>query len=315
MAIDCNWSKVEWRIKSCQWVQENYQWEKYPVDEIGIEELKKVLLLLRIKPENITGQLDFDRIAKRAMRFWHPDNALRKHLNQQTIEVYTSNFQKIPDAIKILRQYSEARIDRVRHHDSSTPRHYFAAGNDPAFLLFRSIKFNRIDLAEKLIKAGANSNSVFKKRTLLMFSALWGRKRIAELLINAGAFIDMQVNHQTALMIAIDANQPKMVRLFLQSGANPGLKTQTGWTILMRSINTKNPEIVSDLLSTGVDVNARTTGGWTALMQAVEKENLEVIELLVQAGANKYAENRSGSSAVKMAVQKKNKGIMGVLRC
>lgn len=269
--------------------------------------------ILRIEDIQEQGIPDIERVAKNAMKYWHPDNALRGRLNLDEIERYKLNFQQIPLAIDQLKELLAAK-QKKEEIETNTRRHYFNAASDPAFLIYRAIKFNRIDLMEKILASGANANAVFKKKTLLMHSSALGRTEAAKMLIHCGAQVDYIINNQTALISAIDANQTEMTKFLLEQGANPALKTRAGWTILMRSINTGNSEIVMALIEKGAEVNTRTAGGWTALMQAVDKGNAAVVQLLLEKGANRYEENRNGKNAIKIAAAKGNKEVLNLFR-
>jgi ankyrin repeat protein len=269
--------------------------------------------VLQIESESVPESADLEKTARNARKFWHPDKAVGSQLNQDEVEKFKINFQLIPVALERFQELILKKQQEIELQNNAR-RHYFNAADDPVFLLFRAIKFNRLDLIDKLLSVKTNPNSVFKKHTLLMHAARLGRTDAARLLIQFGAQVDYIYLNQTALLCAIDANQTEMTFLLLEEGANPTLKTRNGWTVLMRSINTKNPQIVQALLDNGAEINARTNGGWTALMQAVDKDSVELVELLLKQGANRYEESRNGKSALKMASMKSSKEMLSLFK-
>ncbi|KAF5673704.1 ankyrin [Fusarium circinatum] len=80
------------------------------------------------------------------------------------------------------------------------------------------------------------------------------------------------------------------VRTLLLAGADPRLKTESGWTALHAACRwhvSDAVDVVRLLVQFGADVNAVSENGWTPLGCAASMGSfLEIIKILVQAGAN-----------------------------
>jgi ankyrin repeat protein len=121
--------------------------------------------------------------------------------------------------------------------------------------------------------------------TMLMMAVAKGNMEIAQYLIEAGANVN-SVNYlkQNALHYAVIHNQPKMIDLLRQNGAE--IKPNAhGVTSLMMAIQLGNFEMVQLLNPKFEDVNIAADDGWTAVYFAIRKEDKRILDFLLAKGA------------------------------
>ncbi len=102
--------------------------------------------------------------------------------------------------------------------------------------------------------------------------------------------------------------QPAAISLLLDSGADVNAVTKHGDTALMVIATGMGPNVRQDaqiLIRNGCDVNAKNKDGWTALMfVAHEGWDVELLKALLAAGASPDARNRSSKTALDIAIEK-----------
>ena len=126
--------------------------------------------------------------------------------------------------------------------------------------------------------------------TPLAWAVHWDALDMADLLIRAGANAnaanDLGV---TPLMLASTNGGAPMVERLLQAGADHAVARSTGETALMMASRTGSVAVVRLLVAQGADVNATTTGGHTALMWAAAERHADVVRVLAEIGADVHA--------------------------
>jgi len=137
-----------------------------------------------------------------------------------------------------------------------------------------------------LIQGGANVNVAedsINGWTPLHYAARYNRKEIADLLITAGANINAKDEvKRTPLHIATEEDFTDMVELLLARGADVSAKGEVGNTALnIADVNTARL-----LLTAGANVEARNEGGETPLYLAAESGWTQMVEVLIAGGAN-----------------------------
>jgi ankyrin repeat protein len=165
-------------------------------------------------------------------------------------------------------------------------------------LLGLAIQKNAVNVAKFLITAGANLDKSPNKP--LAYAALFNRKEIAEALLEAGANPnatvsnpDEDVRGETALMDAIDSPEKiGMVESLLKHGADPTRANSKGESALFQAVDYGNLEAVRRLLAAG----ARPTGiVLHGLIFRCTRDSLEIMKLLMAAGADLIAEGTRDS--------------------
>ena len=126
--------------------------------------------------------------------------------------------------------------------------------------------------------------------TPLAWAVHWDALDMADLLIRAGANVnaanDLGV---TPLMLASTNGGARMVERLLKAGADHAVARSTGETALMMASRTGSVAVVRLLVAQGANVNATTTGGHTALMWAAAERHADVVRVLAEIGADVHA--------------------------
>ncbi len=85
---------------------------------------------------------------------------------------------------------------------------------------------------------------------------------------------------------AIKKGDVVRLRHYLDSGLDPNVSNQYGWTFLMVAAIEGNTAIARELINHGAQVDARHNNGWTALSLAAHTGHPGFVHLLVDAGAS-----------------------------
>ena len=118
-----------------------------------------------------------------------------------------------------------------------------------------ALETNHLEIAQKLIKAGANVNHAdWRKRTPLHLAAEYGFLEIVKILLERGAEVNLQSSDviyqeadKTPLMFAAIGGHTDVVKVLLKNGADIGLKDAEGQTAAM-SASINNQQKTLDIL-------------------------------------------------------------------
>lgn len=170
-----------------------------------------------------------------------------------------------------------------------------------------------------LIEQGAELNAGRHSKPLIT-AVLFGRSQIAELLLKAGADPNVtirtvvspsKIDHgYTALMTAASLpNKPAMLDLLLKFDANPHLTTQMGCSALGAAIGYGNRRAVHALLKVGCRASGHELPG------PAYRGDVEMVRLLIQAGADVNLERRreyglADLSPLETAIQQRGSNIV-----
>jgi len=179
---------------------------------------------------------------------------------------------------------------------------------DGTTALHWAVHHNDLDLARRLIRAGANVKAKNDYgATPLSEAAVLGDKDLLANLIEGGADVNAaNADGQTALMAIARTGNIESARLLIARGANVNAKELwRGQTALMWAAAERLPAMAKELIAHGADVNARSQtntwerdvtaeprrkylplGGWTPLLFAAREGSLDVAKVLVEAGAD-----------------------------
>lgn len=149
--------------------------------------------------------------------------------------------------------------------------------------LIRAIMEDEIELAKKLVEAGADlSLSDLQGMTALMWAAFKGQTEIVGMLIDEGADIEAYNNDEgeTPLLLATAEGHNKIVELLLDKGADIEAKNSQGETAFILAAYNGHIEIVELLIDRGADIEAKDSDGKTALSLAEEEGHKEIVKLL-----------------------------------
>lgn len=186
-----------------------------------------------------------------------------------------------------------------------------------------------VEIADLLISRGADMEATAPDSpfTPLHQAAAWYRVNIAELLLKRGANVNSRPDGprmpgSTPLHIAVDMRGAKehsykaaerIVELLLDHGADVHIRRRfDGATPLLSSLTNRpaNENVVKMLLDHGADVNASISpsiaefqryAGDTALHRAAFHREVKITEILLSHGANVNAKNAKGMTPMDVA--------------
>ena len=172
------------------------------------------------------------------------------------------------DATETLR---EAAFAAAESNNFPTVRTLLAAGADPNAtddmgtpILCRAAQFDRLEMAQSLLEAGANPNISWK---------------------NGWTPCSFWKGGWTPLMAAVTTNSLPLVRLLLTYGAEVNLHTATGKTALSLAASKGSLRILDELLAHGANVQFRDAEGDSALTRAAAWKCGRIVRSLLAAGA------------------------------
>ena len=170
-----------------------------------------------------------------------------------------------------------------------------AKGYDGYTALYRAYTNGNTKIAELLIKAGADVNAKDKSGNTVLYNTCTSIKNnteLAELLIKAGADVNPKgTDGCTALYRACTNGNTKIAELLIKAGADVNAKDKFGNTVLHNACIRDNTKLAELLIKAGADVNAKDKFGNTVLHNACIRDNTKLAELLIRNGANPYLEN------------------------
>jgi len=179
---------------------------------------------------------------------------------------------------------------------------------DGTTALHWAVHQNDLDLAERLLRAGAKANAKNDYgATPMSEAAVTGNADMIEKLLKAGADVESpNADGQTALMVVARTGRVDAAQALLRRGARVNAVEQwRGQTALMWAAAESQPAMVKALVAAGADVNARSTvnnwqrqvtaepraiyrpaGGLTPLLYAAREGCLDCAKYLADAGAD-----------------------------
>ena len=108
-------------------------------------------------------------------------------------------------------------------------------------------------------------------------------------LIKAGANVNSEYSSKTVLMTAISKNSLEMVKELIKNGADAKHYAEYNNNLIMWALKDDNYDvdidIIEELIKAGANVNDKNGNGETALMLAVKRKRLDIVELLEKYGA------------------------------
>lgn len=152
--------------------------------------------------------------------------------------------------VSVLRSLLQQKADvNVPQADGATALHWAASLND-------------LDMADLLIRAGANVKAANRFGvTPLSIACLNGSAAMIEKLVAAGADPNAPLSDlgETPVMMAARTGNAAAVKVLLDHGASVNVKEKSkGQTALMWAASERHPAVVKLLIESGADINARS---------------------------------------------------------
>ena len=162
-----------------------------------------------------------------------------------------------------------------------------------------------LEIIKRMQEKGENVDGVdyIDGYSPLRRAALLGRLEIADALIKAGADVNKFYGGWSPLIGAVMNNKVELVKLLLTAGADKEAKAYDGSTPLFLASDKGFLEIVNALIEAGADVNAKTDDGASPLFIATQEGHEGVAKALLAAGAKVMEPNWKGKSVFKWATE------------
>ena len=187
---------------------------------------------------------------------------------------------------------------------------------DGSTALHQAVRYDKIDVADLLIAAGADVKAATRYNiTPLSLACTNGNAALIERLLKAGADPNSTSHEgQTALMTAALNGNVESVKLLLMRGAGVNVaEPARGQTALMWAASEGNAAASATLIEAGGDLKAKSKAGFTPLLFAVRGGHLETVKTLLKHGADANDAAPDGTSALGMAVVNAYFELAGVL--
>jgi len=117
----------------------------------------------------------------------------------------------------------------------------------------------------------------------------------------------------TPIQLAARGGHTELVRLFISRGADVNSKTPDKRSPLAMAVKVKNSEMVVLLLLNGADANSTAPGGEPLLHAAIEDDSPSIVGLLLRNGADVHKRNGRGASPFAQARAKENMILMEII--
>jgi ankyrin repeat protein len=222
-------------------------------------------------------------------------------------EFYSESPSKIPTPL----YYSSlcGFSDLVEHLSTKHPQHVNAIGGMYKFPLLAALIGNHTQVAEILLKHGANVDIRGLRDRTPLHEAI-ANVGMVQSLLGKGADVNCRQNGpRTPLHLAACYGELKVARALVEHKANVNSRDKEGKTplhLLLEASRRDNDDILDlarFLLEHRTDVNIRTTSGWTLLHEVAVKGKLEIVRLLLDYGAYPNAENDEGETPLHLVLR------------
>jgi ankyrin repeat protein len=212
-----------------------------------------------------------------------------------------------PQSVELARAVETGQVAQTEAllRSGSSPN---ARASDGEELLAYAIKNRKYDVAEVLLRNGANRRITFEYLDVVVVLAADHKGCPANLLssfLAAGADPNASFSHISALGYATFAGQADCAKVLIHAGADVRAATPAHITALHDAAGNGMVSVVQSLLAAGATIDARTEqGGWTPLMMAANSDSTdadETIDLLIAHGADPCLTDSSGRKPADIA--------------
>lgn len=173
-------------------------------------------------------------------------------------------------------------------------------GNTPLYI---ALIQNRLDIAKKLIDAGANVNAPSAENgmtPLIIATSRAGKlqQKAEKILNNSKGYTQSRANEfKLQKYIAHQMNiAQKMLTMLIDEGADVNQETPFGTPLMNAVTNSWNTDIIDILLKSGAQINARDRKGRTALFYGEVLGGDKISSKLLAAGADIDIRDNAGKS-------------------
>ncbi len=177
-------------------------------------------------------------------------------------------------------RYSMQLETAVQAHNAEEVRRLLDKGADPDA---RNVTSPRTGVFE-ILRSQLMPHPPERSPTFLVIACQENDEDIAHVLIEKGASVDPQsLSAQTPLGAAAAVGNRHLVDLLLAHGARPNRQEENGMTALI--YGSSSDAIVQDLLKSGADPTIKTITGYSPVIAALQSGNMHSVKRLIDAGA------------------------------
>ncbi|PSN51182.1 hypothetical protein C0J52_06044 [Blattella germanica] len=171
--------------------------------------------------------------------------------------------------------------------------------------LLKAIKQRNEEIAIKLLRVGADPNSMDKYGNTVMHFAAEGNLAIAvDMLLKLECDFDgFNEEGKTPLLEAVMGRNEEIAIKLLKRGSNPKAKDKYGNTPMHYAAEKELMKVVEYLLELKCDFDCTNTEGETPLLKAIKRRDEEMAIKLLNLGANPNLEDKYGNSVMHFAAE------------
>lgn len=173
--------------------------------------------------------------------------------------------------------------------------------------LFIAADKNDVKTVAFLLRLGANPNIKYSGITLLHRAIGNEHVELAQALIKGGANVNAQDSRElTPIQIAIHKRNPLFTRLLLQAHANINVLDDDKDTLLHNAVRENKPEIAKLLIKSGAKINVKNNSDETPFQIAVRDNKLSMAKVLLAAGADVNVKDSRDRTPFQIAINRKD---------
>ncbi len=191
-------------------------------------------------------------------------------------------------------------LDLVEKNPGRNPNQRSQDGQTPLSMAART---GRLDLARKLIEAGADVNALIGATSSVLLAAIDGRHaEIAKLLVEKGADVNLAPSEgYPPLIEAVRLGNADLVEYLLDHGAEVRADDSEGLDAMAHAARAGHRDLITLLAKRGAGIEHMDNGGRTPLMLAAMVGKTDAVNALVAAGAKVNFANQDGFTALSFA--------------
>ena len=190
----------------------------------------------------------------------------------------------------IFREQKEIAFEILKNNSISTKALNYCSGNKTALMM--AIDNEMYDLAEEIIKHGADVNIETEYGSALYLACGKRNEKLIKLLLDNGAKSNLKNSNKSPLLQVI--NDINLVKLLVEKGAKVNGKDAP----LVYAAGYKDTAVLEYLISKGAKIESKNAYGETPLMSAISYWNVDAMLLLEKHNANWKVVNNDGENAV-----------------